>query len=125
MPSLHHRPTHRQQRRNSTSSSSSDDDDMITPCPLEKQEPTVQHEEVAHRQQQQPQQRPQPQKQSERPKSWLETEAATEDPVTLWKSMLAIQRAFGCYNSARMRAAVEMDGEEEHVRKFTVLPYLL
>ncbi|RKU44792.1 hypothetical protein DL546_007476 [Coniochaeta pulveracea] len=34
------------------------------------------------------------------------------DPSLLWQNMLAVQRAFGCYNSARMRAAVEMGGDE-------------
>lgn len=33
------------------------------------------------------------------------------DEETLWRRMLAIQRVFGCYNSARMRAALEMGGD--------------
>ncbi|KAK0724632.1 hypothetical protein B0H67DRAFT_449079, partial [Lasiosphaeris hirsuta] len=33
------------------------------------------------------------------------------DAETLWKRMLAIQRMFGCYNSARMRAALDTGAE--------------
>jgi hypothetical protein len=35
--------------------------------------------------------------------------------------MLAVQRAFGCYNSARMRAALEMGGEEGFMRTLLLL----
>ncbi|KAI0171733.1 hypothetical protein GGR52DRAFT_436795 [Hypoxylon sp. FL1284] len=33
-------------------------------------------------------------------------EGTNGDPERLWKRMLALQRAFGCYNSARMSAAL-------------------
>jgi len=45
----------------------------------------------------------------------------TEDDIdlnTLWHRMLAIQRVFGCYNSARMRAALDSGVEDEFVRTF-------
>lgn len=63
---------------------------------------------------------------TERPKSWrdqswhfnpLHGDADDTDPTMLWRTMLAIQRTFGCYNSARMRAAIEMGDEDVPVRK--------
>ncbi len=39
------------------------------------------------------------------------------DPARLWKMMLAIQRRFRCYNSARMSAALEDAAVEAVVRK--------
>lgn len=47
--------------------------------------------------------------------------AATEsdiDSETLWRRMLEIQRTFGCYNSARMDAALESG--EGVARGFTI-----
>ncbi|KAK5657366.1 hypothetical protein OQA88_2936 [Cercophora sp. LCS_1] len=94
-------------KRSSSASTSSfsDDDDAITPCPPEMQ---VQE-------QQQPQQRPRPQ--PERVTSWRSsmvmhpdspaTSDSDIDSETLWRRMLEIQRTFGCYNSARMDAALE------------------
>lgn len=35
------------------------------------------------------------------------------DAETLWRRMLAVQRRFGCYNSARMRAAVDLEDASE------------
>lgn len=44
----------------------------------------------------------------------------------LWRRMLEIQRAFHCYNSARMSAALlelEMGGDAGHLaRTFSILP---
>jgi len=37
------------------------------------------------------------------------------DPTELWHTMLAIQRVFGCYNSARMRAALELGDDQVSV----------
>jgi len=108
-------------RRSSTSSfSSTDDDDMIAPCPSEKKEARRIHAEhlattAAPSQQARP-------PQTERPKSWrnetshfspLSGDTDDTDPTALWRTMLAIQRAFGCYNSARMRAAIEMGDDQD------------
>jgi len=40
------------------------------------------------------------------------------DSVTLWRRMLVIQRMFGCYNSARMQAAIDLGVEDSFIRKF-------
>jgi hypothetical protein len=34
------------------------------------------------------------------------------DAAQLWERMLSVQRVFGCYNSARMRAALEAEDRE-------------
>jgi hypothetical protein len=46
----------------------------------------------------------------------LDGEGDSVDPSRLWQKMLAIQRVFGCYNSARMRAALEMGVEDGFMR---------
>lgn len=94
---------------------------MITPCPLERQE--SRHAD-AERLDAPPAQEARPQ--AQRPKSWrdenwhfnpLDCEGDDVDPSMLWRTMLAIERAFGCYKSARMRAAIEMGDKEVPVRK--------
>jgi len=47
------------------------------------------------------------------------------DNEHLWLRMLAIQRRFHCYNSARMSAALEDDAVKAIVRKFCVFPSFL
>jgi len=110
-----------------TSSYSGDsDEDAITPCPPHSQ-PNASLEQLERREQteQQPtHRRPSvhgPRRQ--RPTSWRSTlsyeagepdtttitDAEAVDPETLWRRMLALQRRFGCYNSARMRAALDQD----------------
>jgi len=115
----------------SRSSSSSDDDDLdaITPCPPHSQ-PNAWLEQLERAQQtddeQQPthphhhHRRPSVPRRRTRPTSWRSTLSSSDDeepdavdPSTLWRRMLALQRRFGCYNSARMRAALELDGGEE------------
>lgn len=118
----------------SSTSSLSDDEDAITPCPVERpssnQHQTSQHTQST--QTQQPHQRRRPQEGMHRKESWRDSIAggaphhleglergsedgcgiASEvDEETLWRRMLAIQRVFGCYNSARMRAALETGGD--------------
>ncbi|KAB5585111.1 hypothetical protein GE09DRAFT_1276722 [Coniochaeta sp. 2T2.1] len=137
MTDPHHRPSRPQHhryssrpstpRRGSTSSFSSDDD--ITPAPLAKQQtrqtqPTRQHispssPNFTPSPTRSPQ--PQPRHRSQRPTSWRNSEHYLSplvpptdeetDATALWQTMLAIQRELGCYNSARMRAAVESGGE--------------
>ncbi|OIW25572.1 hypothetical protein CONLIGDRAFT_498657 [Coniochaeta ligniaria NRRL 30616] len=126
IPSCHEEDCHyvaaSNSRRGSTSSSS-DEDDLITPCPLERQEsrpvdaPPLQ----------------QPRPQTQRPRSWrdeiwhfnpLDSEGDDVDPSMLWRTMLAIERAFGCYNSARMRAALEMGDHQVPVPSKTCLDLL-
>lgn len=114
----------------SSTSSLSDDDDAITPCPLEvtnsKQRQPRPQQDV---QTQTHQHRAQAAGGVQRRNSWrdsiqgaphhldgLETNSCSNkekdvDAETLWRRMLAVQRVFGCYNSARMRAALEMDGD--------------
>ncbi|KAK4214960.1 hypothetical protein QBC37DRAFT_140733 [Rhypophila decipiens] len=120
----------------SSTSSLSDDQDAITPCPLEVTGSTQQHHPQSA-QAPQPQQRRRPQEGMHRKASWRDSiqggaphhleglERRPEDDYgtseacygsqvdeeTLWRRMLAIQRVFGCYNSARMRAALEMGGD--------------
>jgi len=42
------------------------------------------------------------------------------DATTLWRRMLVIQRIFGCYNSARMRAALDLGVDDGFVRTFSL-----
>ena len=145
MAAPHHRPSRPQQhyysapstpRRGSTSSFSSEDD--ITPCPLEKKQtrqtqPTRQpilasSSSSQHTSSPSRSRAPHPHHRPQRPKSWrdsqhylspLESTDDETDTTALWQSMLAIQREFGCYNSARMRAAVESGGEGPVRKCFT------
>ena len=126
----------------STTSSLSDDEDAITPCP--PQTNSVQRfedkrhdcRETAHKQRHVPAQNssaPSPRRRD----SWrssqvmhldghAEREADTSmhevDAQTLWRRMLAVQRAFGCYNSARMDAALDT-GEEGLARMYLSTTY--
>lgn len=97
-------------------------DDMITPCPSEEQETGRMRTEPLESSPRQG-----ARAQAERPKSWrddcghfnpLDGDAGKSDPTELWRTMLAIERNFGCYNSARMRAAIEMGDEHVPVRKW-------
>ncbi|KAJ8104660.1 hypothetical protein ONZ43_g7746 [Nemania bipapillata] len=42
-------------------------------------------------------------------------EGTDGDPERLWVRMLALQRKFGCYNSARMSAALSSGNPRKHV----------
>ncbi|KAK1833918.1 hypothetical protein QBC39DRAFT_369548 [Podospora conica] len=125
--------THIPRRRGNTttsnmSSSSSSSEDAITPCPPHSHPNALLDAEAD--QPQQPQQHRRPpipnNHHRQRPTSWRSTlslsssddedtntntttAAAETDPETLWRRMLALQRMFGCYNSARMRAALDQD----------------
>ncbi|KAK3317355.1 hypothetical protein B0T19DRAFT_405054 [Cercophora scortea] len=53
------------------------------------------------------------------------TEAGLDvDAETLWRRMLAIQKMFGCYNSARMRAALDTGAESGFIPSRTCLDLL-
>ncbi|KAK1760152.1 hypothetical protein QBC47DRAFT_366534 [Echria macrotheca] len=129
----------------STSSLSSDDgfgddEDAITPCPPQHHmHPHVQNSHAEQQQQQQQQTthtRPvlqtKRQGSTDSSSSWRDSQVITEshsenenvDTETLWRRMLAIQRLFGCYNSARMRAALEMGEESGFIPSKTGLDLL-
>ncbi|KAB5527970.1 hypothetical protein GE09DRAFT_409711 [Coniochaeta sp. 2T2.1] len=121
----HYRSRPSTPRRGSTASFSSDDD--ITPAPLQKQQtrqtqPTHQTTSPSSSTSTpSPSLSPQRHHRSQRPTSWRSSEHYISplvpptdeetDATALWHTMLAIQRELGCYNSARMRAAVESGGE--------------
>lgn len=74
-----------------------------------------------------------PRSQAQRPKSWrdenwhfnpLDCEGDDVDTSALWRTMLDIERAFGCYKSARMRAALELGDKEVPVPSKTCLDLL-
>jgi hypothetical protein len=118
----------------SWSSSLSDDEDAITPCPdVTPKAPAC--TQIEHAQQQQdmsPSRQSSWSSRSKSPKagcrrsmSWRDEEGGHFDPLDgqgntdervdtaqLWKRMLAIQRVFGCYKSARMSAALDYGVEE-------------
>ncbi|KAK0625015.1 hypothetical protein B0T17DRAFT_531686 [Bombardia bombarda] len=149
-PHRHQRPNNIYSRRGSSAaqsstSSLSGDDLAITPCPSE-QSISKQH---ASQKQQQPRTTAQLQQDQQghsvqglrRSNSWRrESEDRNGDhashdgadhsndngvdPETLWRRMLAIQRIFGCYNSARMRAAIDMGVEGGFVPSMTCLDLL-
>lgn len=125
----------------STTSSSSDLDlDAITPCPPHSH-PNALLDAETDEAQTQPQSQRRPSNhhhRKQRPTSWRSTlslapstsssssseqdtattspsagEPEATDPETLWRRMLALQRTLGCYNSARMRAALEQENPEE------------
>jgi hypothetical protein len=141
----HHRQR-RGSASHSSTSSLSGDEDAITPCPLDSvssQQP--QHQKYQQNQQQQQQSEMMQEQatqrtQSRRPStsSWRNSQVLSSldpldangdandggacspniDPETLWLRMLTIQRMFGCYNSARMRAALDTGAESGFVRTF-------
>ncbi|KAH8890285.1 hypothetical protein GQ53DRAFT_601388, partial [Thozetella sp. PMI_491] len=43
------------------------------------------------------------------------------DAATLWRRMLTVQKLFGCYNSARMQAALELGADSGFVPSKTCL----
>lgn len=45
-------------------------------------------------------------------------EGTDGDPERLWKRMLALQRTYGCYNSARMSAALSSGDVSLLLREF-------
>ncbi|KAI1419601.1 hypothetical protein F5Y12DRAFT_720530 [Xylaria sp. FL1777] len=49
-------------------------------------------------------------------------EGTNGDPERLWMRMLALQKKFGCYNSARMRAALSSGNVSKLQRKFCFGP---
>lgn len=111
----------------SSSSFNTDDDDAITPCPVESSMPRH-HQmpaDASTRRQEASPARPQVVRRSS---SWrMLNGTGTEDDIdlnTLWHRMLAIQRVFGCYNSARMRAALDSGVEDEFVPSRTCLDLL-
>ncbi|KAI5920876.1 hypothetical protein F4810DRAFT_394015 [Camillea tinctor] len=109
-------------RKSSLSSISDDDIDAITPCPLPKNNTTrtmISPTEHSH-----PIDEDFRTRRSTSPSSVCSSLAACEfrgrrresikaleegtggDPERLWKRMLALQQIYGCYNSARMSAAL-------------------
>lgn len=110
-------------RRGSTSrgstSSLSDDEDAITPCPPQSVAPGPFQQQYHH---QEPQNRnapattTAPRRRSNQSVTETESEIDDIDAGTLWRRMLAIQRVFGCYNSARMRAALDLGLEDGLIR---------
>jgi hypothetical protein len=103
-------------RRGSATSFCSEDEDAISPCPPASAEAQGQSYHAEHLQ-------PQPNR-SGSCRDRLEHLNGIDDcidPSLLWQNMLAVQRAFGCYNSARMRAALETGGEEGFMRMLSLL----
>ncbi|XXG97965.1 hypothetical protein Hte_004281 [Hypoxylon texense] len=105
--------------RQSNRSTTSDDIDAITPCPLayntsEEMEVSELVEPIDKFQESRSPSPcsecssiPMDETRSRRRESLKALEEGTNgDPERLWKRMLALQRAFGCYNSARMSAAL-------------------
>ncbi|KAK3312640.1 hypothetical protein B0H66DRAFT_568568 [Apodospora peruviana] len=125
-----YRPRRGSTGHGSTSSLSDDDADAITPCasPALELTNTISQHKHQHQPQQSQNQHNEPHScrtqngTVQRSNSWRNSstheeqhfedhESETVDAETLWRRMLAIQRAFGCYNSARMRAALEVGGD--------------
>lgn len=113
-----------------STSSLSDDEDAITPCPPQTKSFSPQNDgDSEPTPQPRSQQHPRPN--AQRQDSWrssqliddtsaetaetAETPSTEVDSVTLWRRMLVIQRLFGCYNSARMSAALEMGDDGARV----------
>ncbi|KAK0649583.1 hypothetical protein B0T16DRAFT_456985 [Cercophora newfieldiana] len=121
----------------SSTSSFSDDEDAITPCPPQSFPQQEQQHEEEQRQQPRPKSH-RPNAERPRPQSWRSSQVmpahdddsphaeieAEVDSVTLWRRMLVIQRMFGCYNSARMRAALDLGVEDKFVPSRTCLDLL-
>jgi hypothetical protein len=124
----------------SSTSSFSDDEDAITPCPPQSFSEEHQFEQQDRTPRQQPRSPKSHRPNAEKRQSWRSSQVmsahdSTEphpesldggvepevDSVTLWRRMLVIQRMFGCYNSARMRAALDTGAEDGFVRMFTFL----
>ncbi|KAK4160256.1 hypothetical protein QBC43DRAFT_114683 [Cladorrhinum sp. PSN259] len=94
------------------------DDDAISPCPRESMNQDRAHHQNHHKQHKEDGHmqagRPRTQR-SSAASSWRSGRARPlsgfvddeEDTEVLWHQMLAVQDRFGCYNSARMRAALE------------------
>lgn len=114
-------------RRSSASrastSSFSDSDDAITPCPIE---PPKQPQEVQEEAREE---------QPVRRRSWRNSQVYVDpidgdnqeeslDAEYLWRRMLTVQKRFGCYNSARMSAALEVGPESGIVPSKTCLDLL-
>ncbi|KAK0712396.1 hypothetical protein B0T26DRAFT_714180 [Lasiosphaeria miniovina] len=116
--------------RSSTSSLSDNNDLAITPCPVDSS--AAPH--AAQQWRTRPAGAPQGQARTTPPPSWRNSLAASSldgldggeppdagnngdgvDSRTLWRRMLAIQRMFGCYNSARMRAALDAGVDDERL----------
>ncbi|KAK3937366.1 hypothetical protein QBC46DRAFT_267671 [Diplogelasinospora grovesii] len=134
-----HPSTNFRRGSHASTSSLSDDEDAITACPLKK--PSLnqrQHTNVsatANGQHESSQQHSRPH--SQRSNSWRTSISHFDPPDSegdgcnyeeiptelLWRRMLTIQRMFGCYNSARMRAALEA-GAENFVPSRTCLDLL-
>ncbi|KAI6086625.1 hypothetical protein F4821DRAFT_126817 [Hypoxylon rubiginosum] len=105
--------------RKSSRSTTMDDIDAITPCPLvrDTSEEIEVSEFVEPIEKFQESRSPSPCSECSSAPSEASTsrrreslkvleEGTNGDPERLWKRMLALQRAFGCYNSARMSAAL-------------------
>ena len=117
---------------NSTSSLS-DDEDAITPCPIERVE--EQHEQPKEEEHAVSAQRKGAGAGSDnsRRSSWRHSQGFSHladhdqhghdlDAELLWHRMLTVQQIYGCYNSARMTAALEMGNDGGIVRKFFHTP---
>ncbi|KAI1770519.1 hypothetical protein F4818DRAFT_446134 [Hypoxylon cercidicola] len=104
--------------RKSSRSTTIDDIDAITPCPLACSTSEMEVSELVEPMDKFQESRspspcsecssdPMDASPSRRRESLKVLEEGTNgDPERLWKRMLALQRAFGCYNSARMSAAL-------------------
>jgi hypothetical protein len=111
----------------SSTSSLDDDEDAITPCPIEPQS----QNSVAACLGSTPSQASEDTDTEHKPQLLQEDHNSSRttdvEPELLWRRMLTIQRIFGCYNSARMRAALDMrshgvgsdDGKDGLIRKYS------
>jgi hypothetical protein len=99
-------------RRSTSSHYSSDDDDAITPAPAS----CVALPQAAQQPQELPRAHVTPSPASSRRSSFSgltpPAESVGVDSDRLWKRMLSVQRVFGCYNSARMSAALSAGDKE-------------
>ena len=115
---------------NSTSSLS-DDEDAITPCPIKQVE--EQHAQPKEEQAVAAQRKGDADLDNSRRSSWRHSQGFSHladhdqhghdlDAELLWHRMLTVQQIYGCYNSARMTAALEMGNDGGIVRKFNPPP---
>ena len=115
---------------NSTSSLS-DDEDAITPCPIEHVE--EQHEQPKEEEHVSAPRKGDADSDNSRRSSWRHSQGFSHladhdqhghdlDAELLWHRMLTVQQIFGCYNSARMTAALEMGNDGGIVRKYLFCP---
>lgn len=118
-------------RSSSKTSLSAMDEDAITPCSVELYEGASTDTFTSRSQQTPTEQINKPSHQSHghaRRSSWA-SGISTEEVGTelLWRRMLAVQRRFGCYNSARMQAALDAgtadSAADEYETRMSTFPY--